>query len=333
MTVKISIIGLGQIGTSIGLALAGQKETIFRAGNDLEPVIAHQAEKLGAVDKINYNLPSLVRDADLVILDLPVDEVQEALKTISLDLKEGAVVLDTSPVKNSVYAWAAELLPAGRHIVSWTPAINPVYLHEEKVGIEAAHADLFHNSLVFITQPLGTESDAVKLAADLATLVGAQPFFADPWEVDGLLAASHMLPQLAAAVLVNTVQTQPGWDEGRKLARQVFAKATAPIDHLDESTSLGQAVLLNQDNVLRLLDRLISGLQELRDVIARQDAKELQAVLERAAEGRSLWLKQRHDANWNAERAKPVDLPSAGEKFGQLFGLRRRKEPKADDHK
>jgi prephenate dehydrogenase len=328
MAVKISFIGMGQIGTSIGLALAGQKEAIYRAGNDREPTIARQAEKLGAIDKIFYNLPSLVREADLVILDLPVDEVRDVLKTIALDLKEGAVVLDTSPVKNGVTAWATELLPSGRFMVSWTPAMNPAYLHEVKLGIEAAHADLFQNSLIFITHPQGTISDAVKLATDLATLVGAKPFFADPWEVDGLLAANHILPQLAAAALINTAQAQPGWDEGRKLARQTFAKGTAPIDHLDDSTNLGQSTLLNQENVVRMLDELITGLQGLRDVIARQDAKALQSTLEKAVQGRRAWLQQRQDGNWGVESQNPMDMPSSGQKLGQLIGLGRRKESK-----
>jgi prephenate dehydrogenase len=328
MAVQISFIGLGQIGTSIGLALAGQKETIHRHGNDRQPGVARQAEKMGAIDKINYNLPSLVRSADLVILDIPVDEIQETLKIIALDLKEGAVVLDTSTVKNPVSAWAAELLPPNRHLVAWTPSFNPAYLQETASGIDAAHADLFQNSLIFITHAQGTAEQAVKLAADLATLVGSRPFFADPYETEGLLAASHMLPWLTAAAVLNSTQDQPGWDEGRKLAGKRYAEMTTAITELDGTTNLGQAALLNRQNVVRVLDSLMNALFELREAVDKQDAKKLTFLLDKAVKGRNEWLAQRHAANWGAEKEKAHYLPTSGEKLGQLIGLGRRKTPK-----
>ena len=73
MTVQVTILGLGQIGASIGLALGEHKDLVRRIGNDTEPKIARRAEKMGAIDHVIFNLPSAVRHADLVILALPVD--------------------------------------------------------------------------------------------------------------------------------------------------------------------------------------------------------------------------------------------------------------------
>ena len=70
MSVQITIIGLGQVGTSIGLALAGQKN-IKRVGHDKSYEVARAAQKAGAVDEIKVNLPSSVSDANVVILSLP----------------------------------------------------------------------------------------------------------------------------------------------------------------------------------------------------------------------------------------------------------------------
>ena len=235
MTVQITILGMGQIGTSIGLALNEHKDLVNRIGNDADPGLARQAEKLGAIDKVVYNLPSAVRRAELIILDLPVDEVHEVLKVVSQDLKEEAVVIDTSSSKEKVAQWAAELLPSGRHFVAWTPTINAAYLQESADGIEAAHADLFHDSLIFITCPGGTDASAIKLATDLTSLVGGKPFYADQAEVDGLLAANTVLPQLAAAALLDAVMSQPGWSEARKLAGPSFAASTAAVKKLQSS--------------------------------------------------------------------------------------------------
>ena len=203
MTVQITILGLGQIGTSIGLALAGHKDLVRRIGNDIDANIARRAEKMGAVDHVIFNLPSAVRQADLVVLALPVDQIHEVLVVISQDLKEGAVVIDTSLAKGTVANWAAALLPPERHFVAWTPTINQTYLHENIYGIEAAHADLFRDCLIFITCPRDTSAPAIKLATDLTSLVGAKPFYADQAEVDGLVAANTLLPQLAAAALLD----------------------------------------------------------------------------------------------------------------------------------
>ena len=79
MTVNLTIIGLGQIGTSVGLALADQSEVVFRLGHDREISKARKAEKMGALDKVSINLPSAVREADLVLLALPVDQIRDRL--------------------------------------------------------------------------------------------------------------------------------------------------------------------------------------------------------------------------------------------------------------
>jgi len=322
MTLQISIIGLNQIGTSLGLALGSHKDLVRRVGSDTDPAAMHREEKSGAVDSISYNMPSSARQADLVVLDVAVDDLEETLKTIAQDLKEGVVVIDTSPVKIGALEMAKKILPEGQSFISWTPTMNPVYMREVGVGINAAHADLFQNSLIYITAPLGTRAEALKLAADLVTLVGATPMFADPYEVDGLIAASHQLPGLAAAGLFNTLQDQPGWREGKRLAGKTLAEATAPIHHLDEQKDLGLSILLNKDNVLRLIDNYIATLLSLRELIASQNSKDLTTQLKRAVEGEQGWLQERKEAPWlSGGKSSSSDIPTAGEIWGRLIGL------------
>jgi prephenate dehydrogenase len=197
MPVQLTIIGLGQIGTSVGLALAGKKDLILRMGHDKENGNAKLAEKMGALDKTHYNLPASVRDADIVLLSIPFDGIRETLEFISQDLKEGAVVMDTAPVKGPVFEWAKQYIPEGRYYVGLIPALNPAYVHEMKAGIDAAHADLFQKGLIGIVAPPGTPGEAVKLAADFSRLVGAEPMFAER-AVDSLMAAC-ICPQLVHA--------------------------------------------------------------------------------------------------------------------------------------
>lgn len=321
MTIQISIIGLDQVGVSLGLALGNHKDLVRRVGSDVNPAAMRRAEKLGAVDHLTYNIPSAVRQADLVILAVAVDDLEETFKTIAEDLKEGAVVIDTSPVKIAATEWAKKTLREGQSFVSWTPALNPTYLNEAGTGADAAHADLFQNSLVYVTAPLGTPAEALKLASDLVTLVGGTPMFADPYEVDGLIAASYHLPGLTAAALFNTLQDQPGWRENQRFAGKNLASASAPVQNLTEREAFGQAILLNRDNVLRLLDHYIASLTALREMIADQNAQDLQAQLKRAVDGHLQWHKDRRQAAWlNAEKP-PSDLPSSSDMWKNLFGL------------
>jgi len=67
MSTEFTIIGLGQIGASIGLALAGQKPPIHRIGNDLEPEFSRRAQKMGAIDQVVFNIPRSVKNAWTVV--------------------------------------------------------------------------------------------------------------------------------------------------------------------------------------------------------------------------------------------------------------------------
>jgi prephenate dehydrogenase len=328
MTIQITIVGLGQIGTSVGLALADQAELVQRIGHDRELGIARKAEKMGALDKVAINLPSAVEEADIILLSLPVDQIRETLNVIKEDIKEGAVVMDTSPVKQAVAGWASELLPNGRYYVGLTPVLNPIYLHDVDSGLEGAHPDLFRDGLIGIVSPPGVPSEAIKLAADLTRLLGASPLFADPLEMDGLVAATHILPQLIAAGLLNATVEQPGWREGRKVAGRSYAEVTAPVMYPTEPKTLTTTAILNRENVVRVLDSLIASMKVMRNDISNEDAQILEERLLRARQGREEWLRQRMIADWASEESPSVEAPTASEIFGRFIGVG--KKPKKD---
>ena len=81
----------------------------------------------------------------------------------------------------------------------------------------------------------GTPSEAIKLAADLSQLLGAEHLFIDPVELDSMMSATHLLPQLMAAALLNATVDQPGWREARMLTGRPFAEATGPAVLFDQS--------------------------------------------------------------------------------------------------
>ncbi len=321
MPIQITIIGLGQIGASIGLALAEQKDLVTRMGHDKEPGVAKKAQKLGAVDKTHYNLPASVRDADIVLLALPFDAIRETLEFIGQDLKEGAVVMDTAVVKGPVFEWARQYLPEGRYYVGLIPALSPASLHEMKAGIDAARADLFKQGVFGIVAPNGTPGEAVKLAADLSRLLGAEPMFTELAEADSLMASLHLLPQLVSTALIGMIVDQPGWLEGRKLAGRPFAGATGVLFYQDTVNGLRDAVLADRENILRVLDALTDSLKNIRDEIAAQDANQLGARIEKAIDGRARWWSLREKGDWYEVELGDThgEAPSSGDYMRKLF--------------
>lgn len=321
MTVQITIVGLGQIGSSIGLALKARKVSVRLMGHDKDPQVAREAHKLGAVDEARHNLPASVRDAKIVILALPLEAVRETLELIAPDLQEGVLVLDTAPAKTRVTEWAQELLPAGRFYVGLSPAINPEYLHGTEFGVKAARADLFEKALIAINAPAGTPAPVFDLATEFVGLLGSLPLFMDSAEADGIFAALHTLPQLAAAALLDITVDKPGWQDARKLAGRPFASVTSGVAYHDDVVSLRELAVENRENMVRLLNAYISSLVKLRDEIDSNDRSALSRRLESSAQGRIRWLDERTLADWLNQDSQRIDAPSFGDRVNQmLFG-------------
>ena len=106
---RITIIGTGLIGSSIGLAIKrlGLKRTEV-VGIDLERSAANKSKKIGAVDKIEKTLVNAVSNASIVFISTPVMATKEIMEIIGPRLNEGTLVTDTGSTKREVMNWAKE---------------------------------------------------------------------------------------------------------------------------------------------------------------------------------------------------------------------------------
>jgi prephenate dehydrogenase len=324
MTIQISIIGLGQVGASFGLALARHKEKILRFGHDPEPTLAKKMEKLGAVDKIFFNLPESVRDADIVLLALPAGQVEETLKYIAEDLRPGVVLIETSPVHAGVIALAKKYLSDNRHFISIYPVINPVYIEESAIDAQTPHEDLFEKAEFLVAAENTTHPDALKLVEDIASLVNASVYISDPAEADGIGARVELLPQIMAASLIHTTIDQAGWNDARRSASKSYARATSAIYTDNDGEGNGSQFSLNQAGSLQVINQIIENLIELRGLVAENDELALNMYFKNALDMRARWIEQRRAGDW--EKYVGEKPPSTKERIGGLFGLRERKK-------
>jgi len=330
---QVAIVGLGMIGASMGLALRQSGVASAVIGHDKDPGIANQARKLEMVDKAEWNLVSACENADLIVLATPIGAIEPTLKAIAPYLRPGCVVIDTATLKAPVLAWAEAILPKEVHFVGTDPilvrqpsaAVRPGQAAGTEVqptGLKAARADLFKDALFCLVPVPRTDALAVKLAADLVTVLGAKPFFVDATEHDGLLAAVEHLPAIAALAMLEMAIGQPSWQEVRKMAGPAFEMAT----HLasTDPSSHSDVAVANRDNVVRWIDALSASLASLREELVEGTQEALTERFAKAAAERDRWLKDRATGQL-LEIPRGGQMPSKGDVFDAFLGSGLRK--------
>jgi prephenate dehydrogenase len=287
-------------------------------GHDRDGAVARTAERLGAVDA-SAGVKDVVRDADIVFLCLPLSEMRETLSRIGGALKDNAVVIDTAPIKSQLIQWVRDYLPEGRHHVGLVPAPNPSMLAGTDFGIRAAHAELFRRTIMMVVTAPGTPAAVEQLGMNIARLLGAKPMLTDLTESDGIMTTAHVLPQLAAAALIEACIGVGGWTEARKMAGRPFTSVTGGMAYYDDPKSIEAAALSNPERVAHGLDVMIASLRGLREDISKSDRNNINDRLTHSYRAREQWLDEREGASWLSEGEEPVKLPGLGGQIAQMF--------------
>jgi len=283
---KVTIIGVGVIGGSIGLALkeaGGEFEII---GHDIDSATAKRACQIGAIDRAERNLISAVEGANLVIISIPVLAVKETMQAIADYLEEGVIVTDTTTTKEKVLRWADEFLPPTAHFIGGDPIVD-----EAKIGIEAARADLFHGATYCLIPSSRAHPKAVEFVDNLVRAWGANPFYLEPAEHDGQMAMAEHLPYLLAATLFRMASRAPAWQDMTKLLSHNFERVTQfPSSEPDTYRDI---CLTNVDNLCHSIDLFIERLNETRGLLEKEDAEGLKELFSDPTTARRTWLEGR----------------------------------------
>ncbi len=273
-TRRVTIIGTGLIGSSLGLALKAAKlENVEVVGHDWERATAVRAHRRGAIDKVEHNLRRAVTEARMVIIATPVLAVRDVMSQMATDLAEGAVVTDTASTKVQVMQWAEELLPAHATFVGGHPMAG-----KETSGPEHAEATLFSGSAYAICPAVSAGDEAVQSVLSLAQVAGAEPLFLDPEEHDQYAAAVSHLPLLLSTALFTLLRSSPSWDDMASMASTGFKDLTRLAS--GDPRVNNDILITNREACIHWLERMIGELGRFRDLL--QDARD-QALLETIA--------------------------------------------------
>src|SRR5436190_17870561 len=190
---RLSIVGVGLLGGSIGLAVRSTVNDCEIIGYGHRPATLERAVQIGAIDRGTGVLAEAVDGADLVILCTPVGLMREMLSGLAGCLKPGAVVADVGSTKASIVRAADEILPRGVAFIGSHPMAG-----SEKRGVEFARADLFQNALCILTPDERTDAKAVSNVEAFWELLGMRTCRMDPAAHDAALAEVSHLPHALA---------------------------------------------------------------------------------------------------------------------------------------
>jgi cyclohexadieny/prephenate dehydrogenase len=195
---RVSILGLGLIGSSIARGVRAAMPTVALTGYDADPDVRARARAIDLVDDVADNAGAAVTDADLVILCVPVGAIGTVAAEIADDVPTDAIVSDVGSSKAGPAAALAAALP--NHVV--IPA-HPV-AGTENSGPDAGFASLFHNRWCILTPAEDAPEAAIARVTDFWARLGAQVERMDAKHHDLVLAVTSHLPHLIAYTIVGT---------------------------------------------------------------------------------------------------------------------------------
>jgi cyclohexadieny/prephenate dehydrogenase len=267
---KLALIGFGLIGGSIARAaraqgLVGKIVTTARSEKTRARV-----KELGIVDDVVETNAEAVRDADLVILCIPVGACGPVTQEIAADLKTGAIISDVGSVKGAVVKDMAPHLPAGVHFIPAHPVAGT-----ENSGPDSGFAELFINRWCILTPPEGTDAAAVERLRAFWAAIGAKVETMTPDHHDLVLAITSHLPHLIAYTIVGTADelAQVTSSEVMKFSAGGFRDFTRIA--ASDPTMWRDVFLNNKDAVLEMLGTFNEDLSKLTRAIRRGDGEAL----------------------------------------------------------
>lgn len=262
------IIGTGLIGGSLGAALRGAGWLV--RGTDVDPEATAEAVRLGLIDEACSDLPSCLRDVDLVVLSTPVARIVDLLPAVAEHVPDRAVVVDTGSVKRPIVA-AMESLRGAERAVGGHPLAG-----SHQSGPTAARADLFRDQTFVFCPSARTSADTLDRAAAFARLIGAVPTTLSASEHDRSVAVTSHLPQILSSLLAaqptNRVLEGPGFRDMTRLA--------------SSDAVMWRGILLsNRDNVLAAVHDFRGSLDGMAQALATADGEAIEQVIVRGREG------------------------------------------------
>lgn len=281
---KVVVCGVGLIGGSFALALRAACAVGEIVGIGRSTATLEQAQKLGVIDRGTSDWHDALAGADLVLLAMPVGQMEKVMQAMAPHLGPATLVTDGGSTKQDVIAAARNAL--GDNIGQFIPA-HPI-AGAEKSGVVAAQADLYRDKRVIIT-PLPENSTAnLAKVREIWEICGAQVSTLAPEEHDGTFAAVSHLPHLLAYALVHQFAERENSEQLFSFAASGFRDFTRIASSHPEMWR--DICVANRAALIKEVDAFQNELLRARVLLASADGDGLEAMFGSARARRDAWL-------------------------------------------
>ena len=286
---RVAIIGLGLIGGSVGLSVREMLPDVATTGWDADADVRARAAERGLAGIICDSVAEAVREADLVILCVPVGAMGYAAEAIAPHIRPGTIVSDVGSSKRSVGEALAAALPEAVVI----PA-HPV-AGTENSGPEAGFATLFRHRWCIVTPRDDTPPDALAALTEFWEGLGATVEIMDPRHHDLVLAVTSHIPHLIAYTIVGTASDLEEVTRGEVIKYSAGGFRDFTRIAASNPTMWRDVFLSNRDAVLEVLGRFTEDLSLLQRAIRNGDGDTLYDLFDRTRTIRRSIIEQGQD--------------------------------------
>ena len=283
---KVTLIGVGLLGGSLGLAMRKRRLADCVTGFVRRAASVRECKKMGVVDLATRELRESVEGAELIVLCTPIAQMRTLVKQMLPMLKPGAIITDVGSVKGSVVRDLESMVAkAGAHFIGSHPMAGA-----EKMGVSAARSDLFVKAVCVVTPTGKSSGKAVRRIAGLWKSVGAHVIQMGPERHDELVSRASHLPHMVAATLANLV-LDPGWAQQQPaLCANGFRDTTRVASGSPEMWR--DIAVANRRHLGGAIAMFIQDLKRIQRFIAKGDSQELMRFLMQAKHRRDDWAKK-----------------------------------------
>ncbi|MGI9421727.1 MAG: prephenate/arogenate dehydrogenase family protein [Hyphomicrobiaceae bacterium] len=267
---KLAILGLGLIGSSISHATRRGNLAKSIVGSARSAATRETAMRIGLVDSVFEHPADAVRDADLIVLCVPVGSCGAVARAMASGLKSGAIITDVGSVKGSVVQDVKPHLPDSVHFIPGHPIAGT-----EHSGPESGFAELFDDRWCILTPPPGIDSEQLHRLTAFWRGLGSNVDVMAPDHHDLVLAITSHLPHLIAYNIVNTAEHLERVADAEVIKYSAGGFRDFTRIAASDPTMWRDVFLNNKDAVLEMLGRFTEDLTSLQRAIRYGDGDTL----------------------------------------------------------
>ena len=286
---RVTVIGLGLIGSSILRAVRAHMPTVRLTGHDVDPEVRQTVRALDLCDDVTDTAGAAVIDADLVILCVPVGIMGDVAAGFAADLPADAIVSDVGSCKASVQAALRTALP-GAIVIPAHPVAGT-----ERSGPEAGFSSLFHKRYCIVTPDEGADEGAIARVVSFWEKLGADVERMDATHHDLVLAVTSHLPHLIAYTIVGTASDLETVTQSEVIKYSAGGFRDFTRIAASDPTMWRDVFLANKDAVLEMLQRFSEDLSALQRAIRWDKGDELFELFSRTRAVRRSIIEQGQD--------------------------------------